>query len=496
MASNESESTPLLSDTAITKIEPSTNLKEFATSLKDKKKDAYELLIKNQTELKKMNAMAESQGDGTNVLNRYIEKYIESQNTIKSINGRTEKDFRFLSTEYDSAFRAIETIDSFTAALAVGTATTLVGAPIALPIACVCILSRCMTFIGGKYMKNRELSYICSACFGYTFNIMNNIKDMLEFYDVIDNDVKMLENKQKMTDLGILKNPATWNVVQANLYKFLFYLIEQIDFSLENLGTMQYTFFNALLSKMDFSRNGQSSALFKYSRPECAPEEKPSSSTANRSIIDWAKKQISKRMKPSTHMLLKAINHTDGLCTNYNDIIVRFLELKIKTLLENPKIQRKMNEFVSSKLETPDVIFFRKLVEIKEQIGPSTTIHRGGRKTKSRFLPSNRTTRKIPHFNEMQMGGGPFDKVGNFFKEIYTSTFKPVNQLYREMLREYVIMTGNFSLLISDYLVHYNKYTLEFDYKSKRQEYITKNVEKDKLLTDFLNKYNNTTIQN
>lgn len=457
----------------------------WETGLTPDQQKTFNTLKSIPSEYAKFEAMAKEGDKGKQI----FQAYIASKSKIKTMVGRTEKDFRFLSAEYDSAFRAIETIDSFAAALAVGTATTLVGAPIALPIACVCILSRCMTFIGGKYMKNRELSYICSACFGYIFNIMNNVKSMLEFYDVLEEDMKN-------PTIGISKNPITWNVVQENLYKFLFYLIEQVDFSLENLGEKQYPFFNALFMRMDFSRDGKSTSpmvIFKYSTPDCAPVEKPTENSGG--IISWAKTQISKRLKPSTHMLLKAIAHNNVLCTNYNDIIIRFLELKIKTLLQNPKIKRKIAElpepWPENREKTPKDNFFIRLRDFEKEIGSVSVVSSagGGRKTKARSLPSNRITKKFSHFNEMQTGGGPFDKIGGFFKEIYASTFKPVNQLYREMLREYVIMTGNFSLLISDYLVHYNKYTLEYnDYKSKRDSYRERNQEIEKLLKDFEDK--------
>jgi len=457
---------------------------DWTTGFTLDQKKTYNMLKDTPSEIAKFNSMVKDVEKGKQI----FQAYIASKSTIKTMNGRTEKDFRFLSTEYDSAFRAIETIDSFTAALAVGTATTLVGAPIALPIACVCILSRCMTFIGGKYMKNRELSYLCSACFGYIFNIMNNVKSMLEFYDVLED--------MKDNNFGISKNPVTWNVVQENLYKFLFYLIEQVDFSLENLGEKQYPFFNALFMRMDFSRNGKSKSpmvIFKYSTPDCAPDNAPIENSSG--IINWAKTQISKRLKPSTHMLLKAIAHNNVLCTNYNDIIIRFLELKIKTLLQNPKIKRKIAELPeNANVELPtdfEKNFFIRLKDFEQEIGSDTVVSLsgGGRKTKARSLPSNRITKKFSHFNEMQMGGGPFNKIGGFFKEIYAATFKPVNQLYREMLREYVIMTGNFSLLISDYLVHYNKYTLEHsNYKEKRDAHSKKNKETEALLKDFEDK--------
>jgi len=52
--------------------------------------------------------------------------------------------------------------------------------------------------------------------------------------------------------------------------------------------------------------------------------------------------------------------------------------------------------------------------------------------------------------------------IGNYnrLKNATKAMFNPVNQLYREMLREYVIMTGNVSLIMTEYTLHYNKYML------------------------------------
>jgi len=52
--------------------------------------------------------------------------------------------------------------------------------------------------------------------------------------------------------------------------------------------------------------------------------------------------------------------------------------------------------------------------------------------------------------------------IGNYnrLKNATKAMLIPVNQLYREMLREYVIMTGNVSLIMTEYTLHYNKYML------------------------------------
>lgn len=59
------------------------------------------------------------------------------------------------------------------------------------------------------------------------------------------------------------------------------------------------------------------------------------------------------------------------------------------------------------------------------------------------------------------------------------------NQNYREMLREYVIMTGNFSMLTSRYNFHYNRLMLtteKEDYlKSEKRYYSERGIDDSKL---------------
>lgn len=406
--------------------------------------------------------------------------YLAPFDTIQFKTGRTEADKKFLSDEYDKTFRQLEMIDTYSTMFVVGGLSTIGAPPITGVITCICVIARCATFIKGRYTKNRELSYICSACFGFVTMLMTNVKEMLMFYSIAD--------QQIITQLAIRASPV-WTVVQENLYKFLFFLIETIDFSSSNLGAKQYLFWNGLLSQVDLTRDPTSTKVFKYSRSYCTATENP--------------------------------NKTNQICDNYNDMVMRVLEDKLlaviakkdrtyfddvpeSVILPRDIAQESTFKYYLKQLRYSQNHSSQQVFEPESRLKQSNSSHislsgllasprlGGGKRflTKKNQKKHNRLTKKKHYGGGIIKGGG---RLGDFYRRMkninVTSAFtNPVNQLYREMLREYVIMTGNVSLIMTEYTLHYNKYMLETTpqaYKGLRDAYMTTNAATIRIINEI-----------
>jgi len=205
------------------------------------------------------------------------------------IGNRTKNDLAFLSADYDKFFTNIEIFNSgmnvvstITTAVTIGVtiagAVPSMGATLAIPL--ILVLGRgLITNIATSFTKQQELSYICSACLGFVANIMSDVKDYTTFYN---SDVVAEYNKNNDT-ARLERNAQLFTATENNLYKFLFFLLNYINFtqvrfnkssepsyreptgmmsstlrymkghSTDNQGGSQFIFWNGLLQRIDFA---------------------------------------------------------------------------------------------------------------------------------------------------------------------------------------------------------------------------------------------------
>ena len=122
-----------------------------------------------------------------------------------------------------------------------------------------------------KYNKQQELAYLSSECLSFVANISRDLAEMSAFYSnetVIKKNIKIDE--------------ALYEILVKNLFKFLYFLIDNIDFTNTSSGFYQYLFWYSFLSKVDFKKkinnkdepenNNQKLFSFSYSCDECMPE--------------------------------------------------------------------------------------------------------------------------------------------------------------------------------------------------------------------------------
>jgi hypothetical protein len=364
---------------------------------------------------------------------------------------------QLLSTEFDQWNEKLEALNTYLLAITVASASSVVGLPVAAPVAALCIFSRIISASVGQFLKADELSYICSACLGFTMANMGNFAKMLKFYT--RDDVK-----EAIANNTITQNP-TWNTHPEHLWKFLIFLVQQIDFEAK-LGPLQFMFWNAFLKLFDFSiDNPDINKPFRYLRKFCVYDEK-------------------KKTMFAFNSNKMGLQDNTQFCNNYNDILMRVMEYKLLKLHKYYEqrdaykgfTKKTVDSYRNDKYYFPGSFenFYGTLSNIKKQIDgrnsseksdasqvvsdktlgeidTSKTHKTGGSKTihRSRQLKNKHKTQKRNIKND-QTGGGLLNRT-------MVALFAP-NKRYNEMLREYVIITGNTSVLLSEYVLHTNEF--------------------------------------
>jgi len=94
-----------------------------------------------------------------------------------------------------------------------------------------------------KYNKQQELAYLSSECLSFVANISRDLAEMSVFY-----------SNQVVREKGIMIDEALYEILVKNLFKFLYFLIDNIDFTNTTSGFYQYLFWYSFLSKIDFKK--------------------------------------------------------------------------------------------------------------------------------------------------------------------------------------------------------------------------------------------------
>jgi len=416
--------------------------------------------------------------------------------TVKS------SELNVLSHEYDAGFRALENCNLFFIAIgAIGAATAAAGVtvatggaaiiPILIFVAFTPTIGRCAQLFPAQWYKSSELQYICSACLSMVTNMQEDLIKLKKFYQIVTD----LENINKKSNGNLIEKLAPhtfaeykqpvglYTPVERNLYKFMFILLDAIDFnnSKAELGALQYSFIIGLFKYCDFENSRytiETGENGETGEPELTPAENESRRTGE---FKFRYTYRNCRFNPnSTHAKEKDEGFRDynikqklyddidyaKSCNNYNDVIVRMLHdkfLKARTLLEfiRENAEKENAEALKIPNATSDII-----TKIKK------------------FLEDHKSfTDKSSSIDS------------RFSKKVTSTLIGSPTQKYREMLREYVIMTGNWSMIISKYSVQYNEFILlvgENTYKNalvaidqnlfekeKKLKVSTNNVKKD-----------------
>jgi hypothetical protein len=488
-------------------------------------------LLSHEGEDKKMAALSPG------ALDTYLTSHFENIGTkiARKTSQENSTDLDFLSKEYDDISRSLEKINNAVIVLGVMTSPlAFVGlAPLTGGLLVLNALIRVSTTGFAQYEKYKELNYISSACLGFTTALMKNTAEMVTFYSILD-DIKQ-RNKttafidpQHLVELNNINKSATWNVIQENLWKFLIFLITQIEFSIDSLGEKQYIFWKLFLETVTFSRN---------------------ESVSRTITVDTVQTQIPYSFKYTHNYCSRPEHKNSPICNNFNDELMRVLEEKIKFLLEH--IRRKYQEsnlavrltkgvlnasgarsqqqpkqndnakikegiklfkndilkkfekynksssygFINGAIESfcltltrfADELYTEQedlhstiKVSVKEQ-SPTTVTPTPRRVGGSKFRKTkkekslNRRTKKIHNVINVKLR----QSGGRFFADWLRSL--TATQVYRELLREYTIMTANVAVVTTDYVLHYNKCILLLGLDVYKEAYKTQLEKNEKI---------------
>jgi hypothetical protein len=358
---------------------------------------------------------------------------IDSQITDRS------KNLNFLSAEYDNFFREVEVTNSMlTFSSVFGLASPVVSEVIAI--------FRLFVLIGVKETKYKELIYICSACLGFACTNINNILEMSKFYAAIANH-SYGEEKAKVSKY---KPSPTWNGNMGVLLKFLHFLVSQLDFTEKELGPAQFVFWLGFLNLCNFDDRIKLNKMFEYDDNACVYVQHRGNYYGKVSNID------------RDGILQSTNTDLNRKCNTYKYLILRVLESKVIDLIH--KVNKAENKGGFTKAEQGYLKYneFKFLLHQIQAIPRiSQTIRFGGGLKKHRTVANkqimrySKTSKKRfnANFTQKYTGGGIIT---------WLNKGKDAEQKYREMLREYVISTGNMSLILGEYLIHYNEYNRLF----------------------------------
>jgi hypothetical protein len=461
-----------------------------------------------------------SEDDVKHKLSEYIEHF--NSNEFKHRNeGETkflshEYDKTFRELEMLDSYVALLGIGSSST---ITVATAGVGAATAVPvIACICLIARCCTMVWGRMTKYRELSYICSACFSYVTTLMVNVKDMLLFYSIADKDkLKKLnittgpvwrivqENLYKF--LLFLIGTVDFTLEGLGAAQWLFWngLLSRVDFSSTPDPTKLFKYSRSYCNKTSYDNKkidicdnyndmvmrlleekvslvleiklaADSNYLKGARKPESFPADLLKEETFKHYLSLYkfdvlsAPSKLSINLAPSKLSINlnedseedddESESKSGGRLSRHYRNKTRFSGKKIK---RGNKITKR--KYYDKKLIRGGGWFpFSETFILIKRVGYNaaldtrnylTKLHEAYKKSaadQTRVRDATSVIKKT--FTDLTKGN--YNRLKNATKAMLI----PVNQLYREMLREYVIMTGNVSLIMTEYTLHYNKYML------------------------------------
>jgi hypothetical protein len=312
-------------------------------SLKQRTKQKIKKTIKRK---KRQRGGLESYEKDCEANYKTIQEKLEKKG-IESFSSSEESDeaLKFVSHEYDKIAKRVEKAKTATVMLDV------FGLGFA-PLAQVSIVSKVAVYGISKYEKSKQVSYISSQCLSFLSNISRDLAEINAFYSC--STIKQQTNIRMDTTL--------YDILNKNLFTFLYFLIDSIDFTLTKLGAYQYLFWHTFLVKLDFNKANFDKpipmSVYRYSCEECIPitlrkklqelSKQPFKPSFKSYInFDNVDKTVTD-LKIRTGYIWKKDDTTKSvvnqygfcgarqlaLCKNHNDTIVRLIEFNIYKLID------------------------------------------------------------------------------------------------------------------------------------------------------------------
>lgn len=404
------------------------------------------------------------------------------------------------SNPYNTTNRRVEKLNSVITVLA------LAGGFVPVVGQCV-VVARALVLGMNKHNKNKELSYLSSDCLSYVSNIVKDLSDMNAFYS--NNTVKAK---------GILINTSLYSALQKNLFQFLYFLIDSIDFTQTNLGPTQYLFWYSFLKQIDFSNKNYNKYIppgtYRYSSSKCIPIELRQ--LLQNPNLDYKKVvNLNNNAKTMLERMGSVIKTTKSppekfgfcseelidTCRNHNDIIVRLIEFNMYKLI-NATYKNRITMYAKLQFDKShendfyQFIFFpnrsqpggiEENEENKENEAPEEkkdfsedvreklihNISDNGVKQEANIyldflfelkriinelnfnIPKdwNTTTPRLNRLSKVAADYSGYNYTMAYFNTAITK--------YNELLRDYIIMTGNFASITSRYIIDSNLLSLD-----------------------------------
>ena len=356
-----------------------------------------------------------------------------------------------------------------------------------------------------NFNKSKALTHLASMCLSYVSNISRDLAEMFTFYN---ND--LVKKKE------IILDQALYDILKKNLYTFFYFLIDSINFEINaSVGSQHYIYWYSFMKKVDFSKDSvYSKAIpsnrYRYSCKECIPnatlrEKMRTTLDTNLVTLDNPKKSVYQKgvgmismtsNKQPDDLLGFCSEEYLALCKNYNDNIMRLIELKMYILINSAYSSKptfRENSYIpdySQKSFIPILRYSEKTEkvlseEFKNAVFSTTKISDTQKKqfeeqfdkkaefsNGKRFRPDlelsfnflielNRIISELeyPHFNPKK--GNKVVKgitgVINLITKPAKVFFSTPKLQHEELMREYTLMTGNFLMMTSRYALDYNK---------------------------------------
>jgi hypothetical protein len=318
-------------------------------------------------------------------------------------------------------------------------------------------------------------------------------------------------------ETAIVKSGA-WTTVDVCSYKFLYFLMKTIDFTTNNLGEQQYMFWASLLTQVSFKEHHFTSDdensrkyTFKYSKDYCAkmndlitqkyngkdnlkvPNINKNTNddtnfmclNMNDFIMDQLKSKVIKCLNTTssglgyslTTQAIEILNNNKGKMEE--DKIQKLIEVAFTKVFTDKyfgNIEKTTSFQSTDVLQKPLYIigktnFITQLARISIELyetdqlsAPSVfgrakikKINAGYRKPSynNKYTKRHRNQKtNLSKTAKNQYGGGL--GIPSPMRRFYSVMTQPLDQQYREMLREYTILTANFTLINNEYMMHYN----------------------------------------
>jgi len=438
-----------------------------------------------------------------NVIEKYGNQFINPTN------------LQFLSQSFDTYSETTEKRGKMAKVL--GTASTVVAittvgiafAPITATIGATIGLCMFWTTWCKNNSRLKELEYIGGVCAGYCRSLLEQMNEMSKFYTILDKvrasvDIATEDRSLIEEEIKHFSEHLLWPAITNSLYKFQLFILNMIsiptDFN-DQTAKPSMNNFVKMLKNVSFYPNPENPRLFQYTQYENSKEDKNKfTSEIKRGYVQedtggekkptfYVKAMQNKKLNPFSYRGAdvksyvndnsvipdkivtpserRDVTFNDLIANTYEKIIRRYLydEFKIEVSGKNITVNgsnnnidvaKTINDKITSMTDDENGALTSELgriidefvssdkIWVSNKIGSNWGNKGGGKKTTRR---RGKHSKKTLHRTR---GGGVW------FEWLRRS----VNEQYRQLIREYTILSANFGVLTNIYLLRYNRFML------------------------------------